>query len=322
MSEAITIGEISIKPGTKKSMELPIAKLVTGTPISLPVVVLNGRRPGPSAFLTSAIHGDEVNGVEIVRQVLETLSPKDLQGNLFAVPVVNVYGFMAGNRYLPDRRDLNRSFPGSARGSLARRIAHLLMTEVVARCDYGVDLHTASDHRTNLPQIRANLDDPETRELAAVFGAPVMMHSSHRDGSLRQAANEAGARVLLYEAGEAWRFEPDAIAVGVDGVRRVLAHIGMIDTEQDAPKPIAVSRSSKWVRASKSGILVLGVDPGQMVQRGQVIGQIHNALGVRLSSPRAPIDGLVVGATRAPIVNRGDAIIHIAIISEMNGQPE
>ncbi|MBT8241170.1 MAG: succinylglutamate desuccinylase/aspartoacylase family protein [Acidimicrobiia bacterium] len=322
MNDPVMIGEATVKPGTKKLLELPIAKLVTGTPMSLPVVVLNGRRPGPSVWLTAAIHGDEINGTEIVRQVLETLSPKNLNGTLFAVPVVNVYGFVAGDRYLPDRRDLNRPFPGSARGSLARRIAHLLMTEVVGGCDYGIDLHTASDHRTNLPQIRANLDDPETKTLSAVFGAPLMMHSSHRDGSLRQAASEAGAKVLLYEGGEAWRFDPYATRVGVDGVRRVLAHVGMIDAEESRTNTTAVSRSSKWVRASQSGILGLRVDPGNMVQRGQVIGQIHNALGVRLSSPRAPIDGMVIGSTQSPVVNRGDAILHIASISETNGTSE
>ncbi len=319
MNDPVTIGGVTVKPGTKKAMELPIAKLVTGSPMSMPVVVLNGRRPGPSMWLTAAIHGDEINGTEIVRQVLETLSPKDLFGTLFAVPVVNVYGFTAGDRYLPDRRDLNRSFPGSQRGSLARRIAHLLMSEVVNRCQYGIDLHTASDHRTNLPQIRANLDHVETLELATVFGAPVMMHSSHRDGSLRQVASDAGATVLLYEGGEAWRFDPHATRVGVDGVLRVMTHVGMLDKEEHQPEPSAMSRSSKWVRAGQSGILSLRVDPGDRVAKGQVIGQIHNALGVRLSSPKAPIDGVVIGSTLSPVVNRGDAILHVASIAESNG---
>jgi len=315
-SDNLVIGGVPILPGTKRAVDLPVARLVTGTPMALPVVVLRGKEPGPSVWLNAAIHGDEINGVEIIRRVLENLNPRTLRGTLFAVPIVNVYGFMAGDRYLPDRRDLNRSFPGSERGSLARRIAHLVMTEVVSRCSYGIDLHTGSDHRTNLPQIRANLDDPETLELAKAFRAPLMMHSSNRDGSLRQAASEAGARVLLFEGGEAWRFDPFARKVGTDGVLRVLAHVGMIDPiEEDPPPPSLRSGGSKWVRASKSGLLGLDVDPGDMVTKGQVIGRIHTALGERLASPRSPIDGMVIGQSLDPLVNRGDAVAHIAAIA-------
>ncbi len=316
-NDALTIGGISIAPGTKRSLELPIAKLVTGTPVSLPVVVLHGRTPGPAVWVNAAIHGDEINGVDIIRRVLTQVNPKTLNGTLIAVPIVNVYGFTTGDRYLPDRRDLNRSFPGSVRGSLARRIAHLLMTEVVSRCSYGIDLHTGSDHRTNLPQIRANLEDSETRDLATAFNAPLMMHSSIRDGSLRQAASEAGAKVLLFEGGEAWRFDAFARRVGVQGVLRVLHHVGMIDEPSEVPAtaPSRVSRSSKWVRAGKSGILSLDVESGDMVAKGQALGHIYNALGERLSTPKASIGGLVIGHSLDPLANRGDAVVHIADVS-------
>ena len=188
--ESFAIGNVRVRAGSTKEVELPITRLVTGGDVSLPVRVVHGREPGPTVWVNAAIHGDEVMGIEVIRQAVATLSPRTLRGTLVAVPVVNVLGFMTGDRYLPDRRDLNRSFPGSARGSLASRIAHLFMTEVVSKCDVGIDLHTASDRRTNLPQIRADLDDPRTRSLAEAFGAPVMLHARLRDGSLRQAARD------------------------------------------------------------------------------------------------------------------------------------
>ena len=199
--ESFAIGGVRIRAGTARALELPITRLVTGADVTLPVRVVHGRRTAPDLD-RAAIHGDEVVGVEVVRQVMAGLDPKTFRGTLVAVPIVNVLGFMTGDRYLPDRRDLNRSFPGSARGSLASRIAYLFMREIVAGCEVGIDLHTGSDRRSNLPQVRADLDDARTRELAAAFGAPVMLHARIRDGSLRHAAGEKGAKVLLYEAGE------------------------------------------------------------------------------------------------------------------------
>src|SRR5690606_22188097 len=199
----------------------------------LPVHVLHGREEGPTVWMNAAIHGDELVGVEVIRRVLATLDPRTIRGTVLAVPIVNVLGAMTADRYLPDRRDLNRSFPGSPRGSLAARIAHLMMTEVVAKCEVGIDLHTGSDRRTNLPQVRADLDDPRTRELAEAFGAPVMLHAEVRDGPLREAAGQVGATVLLYGGREAWRVGEGAIAAGVEGVRRVLARLGLVDADDE-----------------------------------------------------------------------------------------
>ncbi|WP_278257741.1 succinylglutamate desuccinylase/aspartoacylase family protein [Nocardioides convexus] len=288
---------------------------MTGGDVSLPVRVLHGREDGPTVWVNAAIHGDEVLGVEVIRQVMATLSARTFRGTLVAVPVVNVLGFMTGDRYLPDRRDLNRSFPGSARGSLASRIAHLFMTEVVSKCDVGIDLHTAADRRANLPQIRADLDDPRTRESAEVFGAPVMLHARLRDGSLRQAGRDRGATVLLYEAGEALRFDEDAIAVGVRGVRRVLGSLGMIDDEpapDDGPVEVVESRASGWVRARGTGILHLDVHLGEWVEAGQRLGGLSDTFGRRVRLVHADRPGIVIGLTRAPIVNAGDALVHVA----------
>jgi hypothetical protein len=315
LRESFAIGNVRVRAGSTKEVELPITRLVTGGDVSLPVRVVHGREPGPTVWVNAAIHGDEVMGVEVIREALATLSARTFRGTLVAVPVVNVLGFMTGDRYLPDRRDLNRSFPGSARGSLASRIAHLLMTEVVAKCDVGIDLHTAADRRTNLPQIRADLDDPTTRKLAEAFGAPVMLHARLRDGSLRQAARDRGATVLLYEAGEALRFEEEPIAVGVEGVRRVLASLGMIaplsDDDDDRAAPVEC-RTSSWVRARGTGILHLEVKLGEHVEEGRRLGGLSDTFGRRVRLVHADRSGIVIGLTRAPIVNAGDALVHIA----------
>lgn len=335
-------GGVEVAAGRRHELSLPISQLVTGADVTLPVHVLHGREDGPTVWVSAAIHGDEVAGVEIVRRVLERLQPKNLRGTLLAVPIVNVLGVMAGDRYLPDRRDLNRSFPGSARGSLASRIAHLMMTEVIGRCTVGIDLHTGADRRSNLPQIRCDLEDPQTRALAEAFGAPVLFHARLRDGSLRAAARETGARVLLYEAGEAWRFDEYAIAPGVDGVLRVLAHLGMVRaadvglTPGDDEVPPAVDATgenaesvetdpgthvvwrSGWVRARADGLLHLDVALGQTVRAGERIGALYNSFGRRLAHVSAELSGVVVGRAEAPLVHRGDALVHIG---ELDGRP-
>lgn len=335
-------GGVEVAAGRRHELSLPISQLVTGADVTLPVHVLHGREDGPTVWVSAAIHGDEVAGVEIVRRVLERLQPTHLRGTLLAVPIVNVLGVMAGDRYLPDRRDLNRSFPGSARGSLASRIAHLMMTEVIGRCTVGIDLHTGADRRSNLPQIRCDLEDPQTRALAEAFGAPVLFHARLRDGSLRAAARETGARVLLYEAGEAWRFDEYAIAPGVDGVLRVLAALDMVDpadvglTPGDDEVPPAVDATgenaesvetdpgthvvwrSGWVRARADGLLHLDVALGQTVRAGERIGALYNSFGRRLAHVSAELSGVVVGRAEAPLVHRGDALVHIG---ELDGRP-
>ncbi len=317
---SFAIGDLDVAAGKSAIGEIPVSRLVTGNRMSIPINVLHGRHEGPVVWLSAAVHGDEIGGVEIIRRSLQGLDPKTLAGTVVAVPIVNVHGFVNGDRYLPDRRDLNRSFPGSANGSLAARIANLFLTEIVSRCDVGIDLHTGSDHRTNLPQIRADLDDPRTRDLAISFGAPVMMHAKLRDGSMRAAATATGSTVLLYEGGEAWRFDRAAIEAGVVGVGRVLSRLGMVKTLDEpvgldgatAAHPPVESRSSGWVRVRRSGIAGIDVELGQLVERGQILATVRDSVGRRLSQARANRSGLVIGLTRQPLVNQGDAIIHIA----------
>lgn len=309
----IQVGGQHVAPGTRVELDLPTARLVTGERLSLPVAVVHGASPGPTVWLSAAIHGDEIGGVDIISRVLRRLDAQTMRGTVLAVPVVNVHGFITGDRYLPDRRDLNRSFPGTANGSLASQIANLFMTEIVARCELGIDLHSGSEHRTNLPQIRADLDDVRTRRLAEAFGAPVMIHARTRDGSLRHAATRTGARVLLYEAGEARRFDEHAIATGTDGVLRVCAAVGLTTEGPASPaEATLISHQTSWVRAGRSGILHLDVHRGDRVAARQLLGTIDDTFGETLVRVRAGNGGLVIGHTRNPIVNRGDAVVHVA----------
>ncbi|NEO28209.1 MAG: succinylglutamate desuccinylase/aspartoacylase family protein, partial [Kamptonema sp. SIO4C4] len=287
----------------------------TQTQISLPVTVIHGKEDGATLWLSAAIHGDEINGVEIIRQVVQQVQPKTLRGTIIAVPIVNIFGFLEQSRYLPDRRDLNRCFPGSANGSLASRLAHLFMTEIVQRSTHGIDLHTASDHRTNLPQIRANLEDGETFRCARAFGAPIMMHSNIRDGSLREAAGKKGIPVLLYEGGEALRFDPEAIRVGMEGIFRVMTALDMCSPIAVSPPPSPrVVSQSKWVRASRSGLLRLTVALGDWVEKKQMLGTISDAFGEKTVKVRANAKGIVIGHTQKPFVHQGDALFHLAVM--------
>ncbi len=311
----VEIAETTIEPGIRRRLELPVARLPTQTMLSLPVIVLNGVETGPTLWLSAAIHGDEINGVEIIRQVLSKVKVKKLRGTLIAVPIVNVFGFIEQSRYLPDRRDLNRSFPGSAGGSLAGRLADLFIKEIVSKSTHGIDLHTGAVHRTNLPQIRANLEDEETYRLANTFGTPIVIHSSTRDGSLREAATKIGIPVLLYETGEALRFDRNGIKVGVEGILRVMSKLNMYSSPDSEIKnaPIEV-RKSKWMRASRSGIFRLEVGLGDRVVKKQQLGIITDAFGETNIKVKASIEGIVIGHVQNPLVNQGDAIVHLAAI--------
>lgn len=301
-------------PGERRSIDLEVGRLYTHSPTTMPVQVVSGKRPGPRLFVSAAIHGDELNGVEIIRRLLQAPELDRLRGSLVAVPIVNLHGFIHTSRYLPDRRDLNRSFPGSSSGSLAARIADLFMREIVSQCSHGIDLHTGAIHRGNLPQIRANLDDEETLGMARAFGAPVILNAALRDGSLRAAAMSEQIPILLYEAGEALRLDEFCIRGGVRGIVRVMRHLGMLPKRRRKPPPEpVVARSSSWVRAPQSGIFRTYVELGDRVVRDQtLIGAVADPFGEREQEIRAPFSGIVIGRLNLPLVNEGDAICHIA----------
>lgn len=313
-NEPLTLGGVQVLPGERKTIDLEVGKLYTHSAVTMPVQVLCGHQAGPVLFVSAAIHGDELNGVEVIRRLLKVPALKRLKGTLIAVPIVNLHGFINQSRYLPDRRDLNRSFPGSDKGSLAGRVAHLFMHEIVQRCTHGIDLHTGAIHRSNLPQIRANLDDAETLELAKAFGTPVVLNSDLRDGSLREAAGKMGIPVLLYEAGEALRFDELAIRGGVQGILRVMRRLNMLpkSVKQQAFDPI-VARTSNWVRAPQGGIFRAAVKQGERVIKDQtVLGVVSDPFGESEVEIRAPFSGIIIGQLHLPLVNEGEALFHIA----------
>jgi uncharacterized protein len=309
-----SIGNHTVPAGTRQTVDLPISVLANQTPMTLPVHVIHGAKPGPVFFISAVVHGDEILGVEIVQRVVSHPALRDLCGTLLAVPIVNTFGFLNNSRYMPDRRDLNRSFPGSDHGSLASLLADLFLKEVVLRAQYGIDIHTAALHRTNLPQIRITPDHPELLELAKAFAPPVIMVSKLRDGTLRQCARDNGVQMLLYEGGEALRFNEVAIDVGVIGVLNVMAALKMIVLEprKRSPKKSAISRSSAWLRAPEGGILRGPLTTGAHVSKGQIVGTISNPLGDIAVPVIAEHEGIIIGRTNLPIVNRGDALFHIA----------
>ncbi|MFT4939003.1 MAG: putative deacylase [Paraglaciecola sp.] len=314
MADILTIGGVKILPGKRVKLELPVARLYTDSQMSIPVEVIRARRPGPTMFISAAIHGDELNGIEVVRRILRMKTLKLTKGTLIAVPIVNVYGMLQQSRYLPDRRDLNRSFPGSQKGSLAGRMAHLFLNEIAHKCDYGIDLHTGAIHRSNLPQIRANLADEETEKLARAFGVPVLINSVLRDGSLRESAAASGTKILLYEAGEALRFDDVSIRAGVKGIMNVMATLDMIAKRKSKTvktEPF-VAYGSAWVRASSSGIVNDLKKLGDRVVKGDGLAQICGPTGNFVDILKAPKSGIIIGKQNIPLVQEGDAMFHVA----------
>lgn len=313
-AKVLTIGGQDTLPGQQYIIEIPVAPTYTHDNLSISLKVIRGKRPGPVMFVCAAIHGDEINGVEIIRRLLKDPLLERMRGTLIAIPIVNVYGFINHTRYLPDGRDLNRSFPGSSRGSLTGRIAQTFLNEVVAHCSHGIDLHTGARHRSNFPQIRANLADEATLAMTEAFGAPLAIDAKIRDGSLRQAAGDMGVPVLLYESCEALRFDETYIRAGVKGVLNVMRHLGMLRKSRARIKPPVISRSTSWLRAPESGILRVLVPLGAEVEKGQTIGFIADPLGVSEVDVVAENAGIVIGRTNLPLVYEGDALFHIAEI--------
>lgn len=318
LNEKFILGDIEIPRGVNMTVNLELPKMYN-TPTHLPVRVIRGKKDGPVVFISAAIHGDELNGIEIIRRFRMLSILKRLKGTVILVPIVNVYGIMTLSRYLPDRRDLNRSFPGNEKGSLAGRVARIFFDEIVSKCDLGIDLHTGAIHRSNLPQVRTNIENEYTFNLAKVFGAPVVLHSEIRDGSLRAVAQEEGVPILLYEAGEALRFDETSIRIGVHGIVNVLREINMlpkVSRKKPAKVPV-ITKISQWVRASESGMLRTIKALGDTVQKDEVIAFIDEPLDDVSFEIKALFDGIIIGKSEIPLVQAGDAIFHIARFGDL-----
>jgi predicted deacylase len=314
---AFTLGGHAVAPGARRRVVLPVSTLPDHTPVGMEIEVINGRRAGPVVFVSAGVHGDEVIGVEILRRLLRAPQLDRLRGTLMAIPVVNSFGFLTRSRYLPDRRDLNRCFPGSETGSLGARLAYQFLHDVVLHCDFGIDLHSAAVHRTNLPQIRINAGEARLGDLAEAFGAPVVLISPLREGSMRGEAARLGVPVMLYEAGEGLRFDEMAVRAGVAGILRVLRTAGMVPGRGIAPARHApyLCRASKWLRAPAGGLLRMYRAEGERVEAGDVLAAVADPFGDAEVELVAPEDGLLIGRAVLPVVNEGDAVFHLAAIA-------
>jgi predicted deacylase len=310
----MVIGSDSIAAGERREVDLRVAPTYTHDDLSMTVQVVRGRQDGPVLFISAAVHGDELNGVEIIRRLLQQKSLSRMKGTLLAIPIVNVHGFLNQSRYLPDGRDLNRCFPGSERGSLAGRVAHTFVEEILSQSTHGIDLHTGTRHRSNFPQIRADLDQSGTLEMTKAFGVPVALDSKIRDGSMRECAGDHGVPMILYEAGEALRFDEVYIRAGVKGVINVMREIGMLSKSRRTrplPEPL-ISDRTQWVRAPESGVLRTLVALGANVVKGQVVAVIADPMGSTEIEVVAPSNGIVIGRTNLPLVYAGNALFNIA----------
>lgn len=315
----IIIGGEKIKPGETKDVSLFVAKLYDFTDVFMPVKIIRGREDGPRLFVCATIHGDEVNGIEIIKRLLRNKRLKKIKGTLIAVPIVNVFGFNNMSRYLPDRRDLNRCFPGSKKGSLASRLANLFVTEILNTCTHGIDLHTGSLHRTNLPQVRVCLKDEATNCLAHAFDVPVILNADLIDGSLRKIAYRKKIPLIVFEGGEPLRYDEVAIRCGVGGVLAVMRALGMIPIESKKSNPIKsfIANGSYWERASHSGILIIKKRLGSVIKPDDLLGIVSDPLGNNSIEIRAKSEGIIIGHTQIPLVNGGDALFHVATFSRI-----
>jgi hypothetical protein len=312
------LGGEEIPRGTQRRVEIELPSFY-GTPTSLTAYVIRGKRAGPTVFISAAIHGDELNGIEIIRRLRQLHLLTKLKGTLILVPIVNIYGAINLSRYLPDRRDMNRSFPGSAKGPLASRVAKTFFDEIVSQCDLGIDLHTASIHKDNLPQVRTNINNEHTLRLAYAFEAPVILHSELRDGSLRAVAQDKGIPILLYEAGEALRLDEKSIKIGVKGIINVLRANEMLPArikKSSRIKPV-LTKNSKWIRAQESGMIQTIRQLGDIVEEGDIIARIHSLSEDKEYEVKAPFNGIIIGKTQIPLIHEGDAAFHIAALKDL-----
>jgi hypothetical protein len=302
-----------VMPGTAMRLSWAATELFEGVPVSTPVLVVNGTKPGPTLCLTAAVHGDELNGIEMVRRVLHEIVPDKLSGAVIGVPIVNVQGFRRGSRYLPDRRDLNRYFPGNPNGSAAARIAHTLFKDVIAHCDALVDLHTGSFERANLPQIRADLRNPDVVTLTQGFGSMVVLHSTPSAGTLRHAATLAGIPAVTVEAGGPSQLELAEVKRGVKGIETLLSTLDMTRKRRSWGDPEPVYYKSSWVRADNGGILLADVSLGSTVRKGDLLGTITDPMNNQRTVLYSPYEGRIIGLARNQVVMPGFAAFHVGI---------
>jgi hypothetical protein len=313
MSRRFIIADTHIRRGESRDLRLKVSENFTGDDLFVPIRVIRGRKDGPRLFVTAAVHGDEINGIGIIRELMYGESLELHAGTLVLLPIVNIFGFENHTRYMPDRRDLNRCFPGNANGSLARRMARIIFEKVISRCDCGIDLHSAALRRTNFPNVRGDLADARVRRLAKAFGCELMVSGKGPVGSLRRTACDAGRPTITVEAGEPWKIEPSVMELGLRGIRNVLSELGLIDLPPIRPVYQTRVDRTRWIRAGVGGILRFHVSPGQVIEANQPVATNASVFGKEQSVVVSPLDGIVLGMTTMPMAKPGEPVCHVAI---------
>lgn len=311
-NKVISINGETIAPEQNKQVHINIARLPTGTLIDIPVHVFNGKKAGPTVLVQAGLHGDEINGVETLRRMLQDNRFNIKKGAVIVVPILNVFGFIHFSRDVPDGKDVNRSFPGSRVGSLASRIAHAYTSEILPQIDFGIDLHTGGGQRHNYPQIRYSADDAKSKQLAEAFNAPFYFASRLIAGSFRKTTFKMGIPTIVYEAGESMRFDEKSIEKGIQGIQNVLNSLGMLSKSEIGKQKRSIHfESTRWVRASRAGMFVPEIENGKQVAKGQTLGQVTDTFAKKNKKIKAPFDGHVFCVNHQAVVNQGDALFHI-----------
>ncbi|MBY5959890.1 succinylglutamate desuccinylase/aspartoacylase family protein [Membranicola marinus] len=307
------IGQYKINPGENKEINLYVGALPTGTGVYVKSHIFRSQKPGPTMLVLAGMHGDEINGIEIVRQAIFSGLFDDLiAGTVIAIPVLNIYGFMNFSRYVPDGKDVNRSFPGSANGSLASRVAHMMTKKILPLVDFGIDFHTGGDSRFNYPQVRYTIRSEASRELATIFNAPVLLEKSTIAKTLRAEARSRKIPVIVYEGGESLRLDGHSIEVGLDGIKQILQAKSMLDPGFAYGARFHDFKRSTWIRAHQSGIFVWSEGSGRPVKKGDILGSIYNPNGTEKTTVVAHKPGFLIAHNNIPVVNIGDALFNLA----------
>lgn len=304
-------GNDTIAPGETKNLRLTVSESYSGINVRIPIQVRRATEEGPTLFVTAALHGDEINGTGVIRQLIHGGTLSIERGNLILVPVLNLLAFDRHSRYLPDRRDLNRCFPGTTNGSLASRMARRIFDEIVGRSDYGIDLHTAAVRRTNYPNVRADLSNPAVAKIAQAFGTELIINTRGPDGAFRREACRAGCPTIVFEGGEVWKVEPSIVESSMKGIMNVLKALDMIQGTADVPSQQTVLEHTKWIRAESGGFLQFHIKPGEVVEQGQPLATNTDLLGVEKSILLSPFGGVILGMTTLPAVTPGEPVCHI-----------
>lgn len=310
-NKVIVINGDSIPPGKSKQVKINIARLPTGTLIDIPVHVFNAKKPGPVILIQAGLHGDEINGVETLRRMLEGNSFELNKGAVVVVPIVNVFGFIHFSRDVPDGKDVNRSFPGRKSGSLASRIAYHYTNEILPQIDFGIDLHTGGGQRHNFPQVRYTEGDGLSQEVASIFGAPFQFASKLISGSFRKASFKMGKSILVYEAGESMRFDEIAIETACTGIKNILLYFGVLKGSFKTKNQSVHLEGTRWLRAPRAGMFVPKITNGSAVKKGQELGLVTDTFAKKSKTIKSPIDGFVFCINHQAVVNQGDALFHI-----------